>query len=600
MNSFGIKFVFCNILISCFIGIITAFKHIFKKYLSPRAQYNLWFLVLFLLAVPFIPVQSHKVSNIITLLLARLQEADNLSNNFVKASETLTTNNTFHIASDFAVSVDSHVPDFLNLLILGIWIIGMLGMSILFLRSLIQLHHLKAAALPVENGEINCLFKECLTEMNIRHKLPLYSTLYLKSPATIGIWTPGIYLPLHVISDSCFGKSDLRYIFLHELQHYRHKDTLVNAFANLAGIVYWFNPVIWYALKKLRAEREIACDTSVLQTLPPCEYKDYGNSLINFTEKISHSPFQFAMGVGNTKKEMKQRIVNIAQYRKQSFSQRVKSRLIYVAIACFIVFLSPVLSLFASNQDIYHFNVTDKQISYLELPSDFQSINGSFVLYDKNADSWTIYNKEMAQTRISPNSTYKIYSALLGLEEEIISPDQSEMAWDGTSYPYKEWENSQTLTSAMHNSVNWYFQSLDKQSGLNTIQTFLNKIEYGNEAIGIAIDTYWMESSLKISPIEQVELLQKFQQNDWHFNSENVNAVEQAIQLDTSSSGTLYGKTGTGRVNDMNTNGWFIGYVKSSNNVYYFATNIQGESDITGSKASELTLSLLSRLNIWN
>ena len=59
----------------------------------------------------------------------------------------------------------------------------------------------------------------------------------------------------------------MRFMLLHELQHYKHKDLLFNVIMNIAGIVYWFNPFVWLAIKEIRTDREIACDTSVLQML---------------------------------------------------------------------------------------------------------------------------------------------------------------------------------------------------------------------------------------------------------------------------------------------------------------------------------------------
>lgn len=73
----------------------------------------------------------------------------------------------------------------------------------------------------------------------------------------------------------------------------------------------------------------------------------------------------------------------------------------------------------------------------------------------------------------------------------------------------------------------------------------------------------WLESSLKISPIEQVELLRKFYENSLGFSDRNVDAVKDAIRISSSASGTLYGKTGTGRIEGMDVNGWFVGYVET-------------------------------------
>ena len=113
------------------------------------------------------------------------------------------------------------------------------------------------------------------------------------------------------------------------------------------------------------------------------------------------------------------------------------------------------------------------------------------------------------------------------------------------------------------------------------------------------LSSYWLESSLKISPIEQVELLTKFYKNQFDFDPENINAVKDSIRLYSSEIGTFYGKTGTGRINGQDVNGWFVGFIETADNTYFFATNIKAESNATGNNANEITKSILSELNIW-
>ena len=79
-------------------------------------------------------------------------------------------------------------------------------------------------------------------------------------------------------------------MLLHELSHYKSKDALANYMMNAAVILYWFNPFVWYSLKEMKNDREVACDTSVLKLLDKDDYKDYGNTLINFSEKVSLTP----------------------------------------------------------------------------------------------------------------------------------------------------------------------------------------------------------------------------------------------------------------------------------------------------------------------
>ena len=78
-----------------------------------------------------------------------------------------------------------------------------------------------------------------------------------------------------------------------------------------------------------------------------------------------------------------------------------------------------------------------------------------------------------------------------------------------------------------------------------------------------------------------------------------LSAVKDAICLSSSDAGTFYGKTGTGRVDGQDVNGWFIGYIETVDNTYCFATNIGADSDATGGNATEITMSILSDMNIW-
>ena len=192
-----------------------------------------------------------------------------------------------------------------------------------------------------------------------------------------------------------------------------------------------------------------------------------------------------------------------------------------------------------------------------------------------------------------------MYDALFGLEEGIITPEDSKMEWDGENYPFKEWNADQTLTSAMRSSVNWYFQGIDKQLGSASIKNYIQKIGYGNENTEAGLPFYWLESSLKISPIEQVEQLVRLYNNAFGFQPENVEAVKDSICLSLSETGTIYGKTGTGSIDDSNVNGWFVGYVETAGNTYFFAANIGAGADASGANAAEITMSVLSDMNIW-
>lgn len=597
MANFMIRFFICNVFISGIIGILLIAKRIFKNNLSSRMQYNLWFLLLGLLVVPFIPFRLIGFPQIFSWLgNLRSSPASGTATAIGEAMGINPAGNTDWM-NDFALSVKSETPSIAGYILLGIWIVGILAMIILVIKSSLRLRNLEKSALPLQNKEVRILYHHCLEEMGIHRDIPVYSTAFLKSPIIVGLLKPHIYLPIHLISD--YNESDMRYMLLHELQHYKHKDAIASYLMNLTGVVYWFNPLVWYALKEMRNDREVACDTSVLKMLEEDAYEEYGNTLINFAEKVSLTPFPFAAGLGGNMKQMKRRIINIASYEKPTFTKRLKGMTAFVLTAVLLLGFAPFISTYAADENYYQWDSSSENVSYVDRSTYFGEYEGSFVLYDLGNDAWSIYDKEHATLRVAPNSTYKIYDALFGLEEGVITPENSFIAWNGESYPFEAWNADQTLQSAMNSSVNWYFQTVDEQLGSSSVYNYIQEIGYGNENMNGDFSTYWMESSLKISPIEQVELLTKLHNNSFEFSPENINAVKDAILLSSSDAGTLYGKTGTGRVDGQDVNGWFVGFVETADNTYFFATNIGANSDATGGKATEITMSILSDMNIW-
>ena len=598
MAEFMIRFLICNIFISIIIGILLLARHLLKNSLTNRMQYNLWFLLLLLLSIPFIPVHPIQFLRIFSWFGNLKSTASSSAETVIGETTALNRSNTANWMNDFSISVSQKTPGVIGLILCILWCIGIFIMIMLIIKSMLCFNNIKNSALPLQNPAVRRLYHDCLDEMHIAKSIPVYSTAFLKSPVIAGLFKPCIYLPIHLISD--YNANDIRYMLMHELAHYKYKDALANYFMNIIGILYWFNPLVWYSLKEMKNDREIACDTSVLKLLDENAYEDYGNTLINFTEKVSLTPFPFATGISGSMKQMQKRIINIANYQPVSFRKKLHSAFTYLMIAFFLLGTAPLLSIQAAENNRYYFNENNRTITYIDLRDVFEDYNGSFVLYDATEDSWQIYNKEYATTRISPASTFKIYSALFGLETGIITPEQSLIPWNGQNYVYDLWNSDQTLETAMQNSVTWYFHELDRQIGLSSIKKYIQEIGYGNRLIEGDTSSYWINSSLKISPVEQVEILKKLYYNQLGFSPENIKAVKDSICLYSTEQGTISGKTGTEEVNGQNTSGWFIGYIEQDNHIYFFATNIQSEELASGPLATELTFSILSDLKLWN
>ena len=296
------------------------------------------------------------------------------------------------------------------------------------------------------------------------------------------------------------------------------------------------------------------------------------------------------------KKGLKERIINIASYFKETNHMKIKSFCIFLILGYFLLSQFSVITQM-NYRDEYIFQ--EKNVVYEDLKNYFGNFDGSFVLYNMNENKYIIYNKKKSTKRISPDSTYKIYSALIGLEENVIERGNTALEWDGKKNSIEVWNRDQNLESALKYSVNWYFQKIDENIGKKQLSAYYRNISYGNYNLAGNTADYWLESSLKISPAEQVVLLKKMYTKEIGFSEENIETVKNAMKLSQNNKAAVYGKTGTGGINGENKNGWFVGFIEQKDNVYIFATNIQDKNNANGKNAAEITLAILKDKSIY-
>lgn len=240
----------------------------------------------------------------------------------------------------------------------------------------------------------------------------------------------------------------------------------------------------------------------------------------------------------------------------------------------------------------------DKEILQ-DLSEYFQGYeNATFLLYDTNQKQYTIHNKPKSEKRVSPNSTFKIPNSLIGLATGIVTDENTTFKWDGIRRSYEPWNQDHKLSSAIANSVVWYYQTIASNVGETRMQKYLDDIKYGNLDVSGGLTEFWLQSSLKISPREQIEFLRKFYYNQLPFSKQHVDIVKKIMVLQNENGVVLSGKTGMGIEKDRVTNkvqllnSYFVGYVEKEGNTYFYATNIETDR-ADGHKAKEITLKIL-------
>jgi beta-lactamase regulating signal transducer with metallopeptidase domain len=212
----------------------------------------------------------------------------------------------------------------------GVWLLGLVALTgRATVRELRVRRRLRDAA-PVKDPAVLAALEEARRRVGVPPGVPVLETAEVAAPAIHGALRPRILLPPDAAR--ALGPEVLCHALLHELVHVRRRDGATRLLARLAAAVHWFNPAAWYALARLEAECELACDAGVLECLGERERTGYGRTLLHAATLVS--PRATATGGGldrrdplagavtalplSTHQTLKRRIQMIARYRTPS------------------------------------------------------------------------------------------------------------------------------------------------------------------------------------------------------------------------------------------------------------------------------------------
>jgi len=221
-----------------------------------------------------------------------------------------------------------------------------------------------------------------------------------------------------------------------------------------------------------------------------------------------------------------------------------------------------------------------KQKQSAETRNDFKkyydnfNVKGSFVLYDQKNDKYIFYNQAQYKQPFTPASTFKICNSLIGLETGVIKDENFVIPWDSLKRQVPAWNQDHNLKSAFKYSVVWYYQELARRVGGKQMKYWLDKSDYGNKDTTGGIDMFWLTGSLRISPEQQIDFLKRLQHNNLPFSQRTMDIVKDIMIVKDTLHNTIRAKTGWGE-QDNKYVGWYVGYLETKDNVYYFANCIQ-------------------------
>lgn len=230
---------------------------------------------------------------------------------------------------------------------------------------------------------------------------------------------------------------------------------------------------------------------------------------------------------------------------------------------------------------------------------DENSIKGSFAVYDQSTNTYIGYNSKRAYTQFYPGSTFKIFNSLIGLSEGVVqNVDEIFYKYKGEKVFLPSWASDASLRTAIKISQVPAYQELARKIGFKKMQKNLDKLNYGNKNIGNKIDEFWLKGPVKISLIEQIDLLNKLANEKLPYSKKIQEEVIDITTLEKNENWILHGKTGWATENIETPVGWFIGWVEKADKIYPFAINIDAPTVKSLPKREEMAKLILKYLEI--
>lgn len=195
-------------------------------------------------------------------------------------------------------------------------------------------------------------------------------------------------------------------------------------------------------------------------------------------------------------------------------------------------------------------------------------VDGTFVLFDLEAETFVGWNEARARTRYLPASTFKVANTLIGLTTGTVESVDEVLPYGGRPQRLEIWEQDMPLRDAIRVSNVPVYQELARRIGPERMRAELERLGYGNAEIGERVDMFWLVGPLEISAVEQVRFLADLALGNLPASEEAQAATREILEIesgahDDGASWTLFAKTGWANAPDPDV-GWWVGWVELS------------------------------------
>jgi beta-lactamase regulating signal transducer with metallopeptidase domain len=177
-------------------------------------------------------------------------------------------------------------------LVTRVWAIGALLMTALLGISIWRTARVARRARPVANVAVLREARSLAARLGVRRPVRVLQAADEAMPMTWGLVRPSVLVPA---SFGAWPPSRRQAVLVHELSHVRRWDWATQFAARVACALYWWNPLAWVAARRLREERELACDDLVLAQGTVAA--TYAGDLLEIARRFRATPATALVGV---------------------------------------------------------------------------------------------------------------------------------------------------------------------------------------------------------------------------------------------------------------------------------------------------------------
>lgn len=256
-----------------------------------------------------------------------------------------------------------------------------------------------------------------------------------------------------------------------------------------------------------------------------------------------------------------------------------------------------IFSLFSFSINI--FTKTPQQVAIVNDLLLKHKVEGAVLIYNSKTKEYLTNNAVRCNAAYSPASTFKIPNSLIALELEVTNLDTI-FRWDGQKKFVETWQANMNLPTAFKVSCVPVYQSIAKMVGLEKMQSYTRLLDFGQMDVNASnLDKFWLEGNSQITQYQQIYFLQRLYQSELPLREDTMEKVRQMMLVEETAEYKLFGKTGWGEHEGKDI-GWFVGYMQTTDNVFFFATNIEPttDTDMSGFSAVRVSITKQVLLNL--